>query len=224
MISCFNLKIPLYRDVFTWHIFHSFLSRTQIIIIHLKWIAHKYVMQVFFEPTYRSRERKLVNELSIWKTLALPGPSVVYRSSGRVFGTGTILLIEGVGYNGPRSAEYFQPIGSAAFLRVWSASSFLQQLLLPGFTACYNLSFPFLVFESLASPFLSYYLWNLFFPPSSSLNSSARLILTWCCACLLPGSPSRVQNSFLTVFLHCAFGLLNDVFNKWCMRTSDLLL
>lgn len=34
---------------------------------------------------------------------------------GAECGMGTILLIEGVGYNGPFSAEYFQLTGSVAF-------------------------------------------------------------------------------------------------------------
>lgn len=164
-------------------------------------------MQVFFEPTYRS-ERKLVNELSIWKTLALPGPSVVYREArSRVFGTGTILLIEGVGYNGPLSAEYFQPIGSAAF-EVWSASSFLQQLLLPGFT-CINLSFPFLVFESWLVHFFLTISGTCSFLQVSSLHSSARLILTWCwwlrASFQAPRHVSRTVSSLFSCIVFLAY-------------------
>ena len=91
-----------------------FLSHTQIIIIHLKWIAHHHSCRSFLSPPTGQRGNWWMNS-QFEKPRLFQDLQWFIVQLGAECGTGMILLIEGVGYNGPFSAEYFQLIGSVAF-------------------------------------------------------------------------------------------------------------
>lgn len=140
------------------HIFHSFSFSYSGNKYSFKMNSPSPFMQVFLGPP-TGRRGELVNEVSISKPLFQDLLVVDREAWNKMFGLG--LIWEGVGYLGSVSTGHFQ-LGQ----RLLSlSSSFLQQPLLPVFTLV-NLSFlSFLVFQILTRPFLSWYLWDLSFPP-----------------------------------------------------------